>query len=193
MFSEFSNFANFPIFRRFCRFHKYCIFSWGLPNLPFKIFQFFLKCCNFCTACKPGHSSSDTDKHLLERHLLEWQSWSIYLRVGVIRSFHYYPTAVNNIDGSTPARKLAVCVPVVYTPIKQRDKEVARQWWTLKEVGNTFIIFTNIMFDYLLSNQCLRNLPGEVLLKSFTLKCQACNSNRTLLFKRWIHNHYSLD
>ena len=44
----------------------------------------------------------------------------------------------------------------------------------------------NIVFDYLLPSQCLRNLPGEVLLKSFTLKYQACKSNRTLLFKRYI-------
>lgn len=49
---------------------------------------------------------------------------AIYLRVGVIRSFYYYPTAVDNIDGNTPARKLAVCVLVVYALIKQSDKQV---------------------------------------------------------------------
>ena len=30
---------------------------------------------------------------------------------------------VDYIDGNTPARKLAVCVLVVYTPIKQRVKQ----------------------------------------------------------------------
>ena len=54
-------------------------------------------------------------------------------------------------------------------------------FWTIFSLGAP-----EYCVDYLLPNQCLRNLPGEVLLKSFTLKYQAYKSNRTLLFKRYI-------
>ena len=91
----------FQFFANFAGFTKIAFLVGVFLTSPFTGFHWFSEFSNFLKMlqflhCVQTWTDNDTDKHLLEGHLLEWQSWSIYLRVEVIRSFHYYPTAVNN-------------------------------------------------------------------------------------------------
>ena len=55
------------------------------------------------------------------------------------------------------------------------------------------ISFVIIVFHYSLARQCLWSLLGEVLFKSLPQNVRPVSPTGPFLFKRWIHNHYSLD
>ena len=107
---------------------------------------------------------------------------------GHISLDHFSATQLQLVIYGTldPARKLAVCILVVELyPNKTKTK-------TTRQVRQVYLFYYYFVSLFICKAVSMESTWWSAL-QNLTSKCQACESNRTLLFKRWIHSHSSLD
>ena len=81
-----------------------------------------------------------------------------------------------------------LCILVVYTPLKQKPEKVGNK---LGKFTLFYYYCVSLFIGTVVSMESTWRSAPQII----TTKCQACarESNRTLLFKRWIRSHSSLD